>query len=89
MDTKTSVAFVISKDKKPSIKITGDVTLKELAIDDEKNNPLFRLPRLDVSIASAEPLLKDLSSFTNSDPIPRAESRAESGGCAQRRITFS
>ena len=58
MDTKTSVAFVISKDKKPSIKITGDVTLKELAIDDEKNNPLFRLPRLDVSIASAEPLLK-------------------------------
>ena len=58
MDTKTSVAFVISKDKKPSVKITGDVTLKELAIDDEKNNPLFRLPRLDVSIASAEPLLK-------------------------------
>ena len=58
MDIKTSVAFVISKDKQPSVKITGDVTLKELAIDDEKNNPLFRLPRLDVSIASAEPLLK-------------------------------
>jgi uncharacterized protein involved in outer membrane biogenesis len=58
MDTHTNVAFVTSKDKRPSVKITGDVTLKEVAIDDEKNTPLVRLPRLDVSIASAEPLLR-------------------------------
>jgi uncharacterized protein involved in outer membrane biogenesis len=60
MDVKTNVAFIVPKDNKPSLKVMGDVILKEVAIDDEKNNPLIRLQRLDATIASAEPLLKNI-----------------------------
>jgi hypothetical protein len=60
MDVKTNVVFIVAKDNKPSLKVMGDAVLREVAIDDEKNNPLIRLQRLDATIASAEPLLRSV-----------------------------
>ena len=38
--------------------LTGNAALKKVALDDEKNNPLFRLPLLEIGIAPSEPLKK-------------------------------
>ena len=56
LDTQTELTFIQYKDKGPSITVTGNVSLNKVALDDEKKNPLLRLPLLEVGIASAEPL---------------------------------
>jgi hypothetical protein len=38
--------------------VSGNVSLKKVALDDEKKNPLFRLPFLEIGIAPSEPLKK-------------------------------
>jgi uncharacterized protein involved in outer membrane biogenesis len=58
LDTETQLSFVEYKDKGPSLTLTGNVSLKKVALDDEKNNPLFRLPLLEIGIALTEPLKK-------------------------------
>jgi hypothetical protein len=57
-DTATRIFFIQTKEKTPSLTITGNVSLKNIAVDDAKGKPLLRLPLLDVSIAPSEPLLK-------------------------------
>jgi uncharacterized protein involved in outer membrane biogenesis len=56
LSTKTSVSFIQHRDKKPSIAIKGDTTLKDLAVDDLGKQRLLRIPVLQVSAASLEPL---------------------------------
>jgi uncharacterized protein involved in outer membrane biogenesis len=56
LSTKTSVSFIQHRDKKPSITIKGDTTLKDLAVDEEGKQRLLRIPMLQVSAASLEPL---------------------------------
>jgi uncharacterized protein involved in outer membrane biogenesis len=58
LDTQAKISFIQSKDKKPSLIVTGNISLKKIAVDDEKNKPLLRLPLLDISIATSEPLSK-------------------------------
>ncbi len=58
LDTQTKFAFIEYKDKGPSLTVTGNVSLKKVALDDEKKNPLFRLPLLEIGIAPSEPLKK-------------------------------
>jgi uncharacterized protein involved in outer membrane biogenesis len=58
LDTETKILFVENKGKEPSLTISGNVFLKKVALDDEKKDPLFRLPLLEVGIASSEPLKK-------------------------------
>ena len=58
LNTETQLSFVEYKDKGPSLTLTGNVSLKKVALDDEKNNPLFRLPLLEIGIAPSEPLKK-------------------------------
>jgi uncharacterized protein involved in outer membrane biogenesis len=58
LDVQTKVSFIQYKDKGPSLTVTGNVSLKKVALDDDKKNPLFRLPLLDVGIAPTEPLKK-------------------------------
>ncbi len=58
LDIQTKLSFIETKDKKPSITISGNVSLKKIAVDDGKNKPLFRLPLLGVSIAPSEPITK-------------------------------
>jgi uncharacterized protein involved in outer membrane biogenesis len=59
LDVKTKLVFIQYKDKKqPVITVTGDVSLKKIAVEDEQNQSLIQLPKLDLSIASAEPMTK-------------------------------
>jgi uncharacterized protein involved in outer membrane biogenesis len=58
LDTQAKISFIETKDKKPSIRVEGNVSLKKIAADDMHNKPLLRLPLLDVFIAPSEPLSK-------------------------------
>jgi len=58
MDTDVKISFIETKGRDPALTVTGNVSLKNMAVDDEKNKPLFRLPLLDISIAPSEPLLR-------------------------------
>ena len=60
LDTQTHLSFIQYKDKGPSVTVSGNVSLKKVALDDEKKNPLFRLPLLEIGIAPSEPLKKVL-----------------------------
>ncbi len=56
MDTAVKVSFLETKQRKPSLTVAGTLSLKNVAVNDEKDKPFFRLPLLDVSIAPSEPL---------------------------------
>jgi uncharacterized protein involved in outer membrane biogenesis len=56
LDTETKISFVEYREKGPSLTVSGNVSLKKVALDDENKNPLFRLPLLEVGIAPSEPL---------------------------------
>jgi len=56
LSTKTSISFIQNRDKKPSITIKGDTTLKDIVVDEEGKQRLLRIPTLQVSAASLEPL---------------------------------
>ncbi len=56
LSTKTSVSFIQHQDKKPSITIKGDTTLKDLAIDELDKQRLLRIPMVQVCALSLEPL---------------------------------
>ncbi len=58
LDTEAKISFAQHKDKEPSLAVSGNVFLKKVALDDEKKNPLFRLPLLEIGIAPSEPLKK-------------------------------
>ena len=56
LDAQTKVSFTQYRDKGPSVTVTGNVSLKKVALDDEKKKSLFRLPLLEIGIAPTEPL---------------------------------
>jgi uncharacterized protein involved in outer membrane biogenesis len=56
LDVQTQISFIQHRDKQPSLTLTGNVSLKKVALDDHKKNPLFRLPLLEIGIAPTEPL---------------------------------
>ncbi|MBA4417028.1 MAG: hypothetical protein C0392_03815 [Syntrophus sp. (in: bacteria)] len=58
MDLMSRISFVQPKDKAPSLVITGDIALKNIAVDDLQKHPVLRLPSITASISSIEPLLK-------------------------------
>jgi len=58
LDTKLNLAFSRSRDKKSSVKIAGDVALKQFAVDDKTGQPVIRIPELNIAMASIEPLEK-------------------------------
>lgn len=58
LDTETRISFIEYKDKGPSLIVSGKVSLKKVALNDENENPLFRLPLLEIGIAPSEPLKK-------------------------------
>ncbi len=70
MDMATKIAFIQPKNKAPILRVSGDITFKNIAVDDLKKHSIVRLPALALSIVSAEPLLKTahLSKFVISSP---------------------
>ena len=70
-DTAVKVSFIETKEKKPSLTVAGTVSLKNIAVNDEKDKPFFRLPLLDVSIAPSEPLSQTIHLSKVIDSIAR------------------
>lgn len=60
VDAQVNLSYIQHREKKPTLKISGDVALKQLAVDDQKGRPLIRFPLLGVSMASVEPFIPDL-----------------------------
>ena len=89
LDTQTKIAFIQYKDKGPSLTVTGNIALKKVALDDEKKNPLFRLPLLEIGIAPTEPLKKDRSPLQDLHPIPGIDCSEESEWGPQYRCLSS
>ncbi len=75
LDVKAKITFYQQKGKPPTANTTGELTLKKIAVDDPRQNPLLRLPRLEASIASARPLLKSFHLKKISIHAPEAEIR--------------
>jgi uncharacterized protein involved in outer membrane biogenesis len=80
LDTDAKISFIETKQKKPTLTVTGDVSLKKIAVDDEKNKPLLRLPLLGVSIAPSEPLSKIIHLSKISIQSPELEIRRDEKG---------
>ena len=80
LDTDAKISFIETKEKKPTFTVTGDVSLKKIAVDDSQNKPLLRLPLLAVSIARSEPLSKIIHLSKISIQSPELEIRRDEKG---------
>jgi uncharacterized protein involved in outer membrane biogenesis len=88
LDTQTKLSFIERKDKKPSITISGNISLKKIAVDDGKNKPLLRLPLLDISIAPSEPISKIIRLSKILIQSPELEIRRDEKGVANVQTLF-
>jgi len=88
LDTQTKISFIQSKNKKPSLTVAGNVSLKKIAIDDEKKKPLLRLPLLDISIAPSEPIAKIIHLSKISVQSPSLEIRRDEKGAVNLQSLF-
>jgi len=80
LDTQIKISFVQHRDKQPSLTVTENVSLKKVALDDNKKNPLFRLPLLEIGIAPTEPLKKIIHLSKISIQSPELEVKRGSEG---------
>lgn len=60
VDLKARVTFTQSKDKMTALSAAGNVSVRQLVVNDVSNKPVVRLKSLDVGIASLEPYLKSV-----------------------------
>jgi len=88
LDTQAKISFVETKDKKRSLTVAGNVSLKKIAIDDEKKNPLLRLPLLDISIAPSEPIAKIIHLSKVSVQSPALDIRRDGKGAVNVQSLF-
>jgi hypothetical protein len=58
MDASINLKFSEPKGKQSALTLAGTVALRQIAINDMQKGPILRLPRLDLSIAAAQPLLR-------------------------------
>jgi uncharacterized protein involved in outer membrane biogenesis len=80
LDTDAKISFIETKQKKPSLTITGNVSLKKIAVDDGQKRPLLRLPLLETSIAPSELLSKVIHLSKISVQSPELEIRRDEKG---------
>ncbi len=80
LDAQIKLSFIQTKDKKPSVTIAGNVSLKKIAVDEGKNKPLLKLPLLDISIAPSEPIAKIIHLSKISIQSPALEIRRDEKG---------
>lgn len=80
LDTQTKISFIETKGKKPSLIVAGNVSLKKIAVDDQQNKPLLRLPLFEISIAESELLSKIIHLSKISIQSPELEIRRDEKG---------
>jgi uncharacterized protein involved in outer membrane biogenesis len=88
LDTQVKISFLQSKDKKSSMTVTGNISLKKIAVDDGQNKPFIRLPLFDISIAPSEPLSKILHLAKVSIQSPELEIRRDEKGMLNVQSLF-
>src|SRR4030043_1225118 len=77
LDTQAKISFVQPKGDKPSLTVTGNVSLKKIAVEDQQNKPLLRLPLFEISIAESELLSKVIHLSKISIQSPELEIRRD------------
>jgi hypothetical protein len=60
LDTKLKVAFIIPTDKSPSLKISGDLALRNIILNDLNDNKILKIPALHIAITELAPLTSDI-----------------------------
>ncbi|MBN2437763.1 MAG: DUF748 domain-containing protein [Deltaproteobacteria bacterium] len=60
LDVKAKLSYRQQKDQAPFLSLAGNVTLKNVALDDLNGKPLLRLPSLSVDMASVRPLAGEI-----------------------------
>jgi len=88
LDTQTKISFLQSKDKKPSLTVTGNISFKKIVLEDGQNKPLLKLPLLDISIAPSEPLTKMIHLSKVSIQTPELEIRRDAKGALNVQSLF-
>jgi uncharacterized protein involved in outer membrane biogenesis len=80
LDTELKLSFIKTKEEQLSRTLTGNVSLKNIVVNDEKDKPFFRLPLLDVSIAPSRFLSKIIHLSKVSIESPEVEIRRDENG---------
>jgi uncharacterized protein involved in outer membrane biogenesis len=80
LDTELKLSFIKSEEGKLSRTLTGNVSLKNVVVNDEKDKPFFRLPLLGVSIAPSRFLSKIIHLSKVSIQSPEVEIRRDENG---------
>lgn len=60
LDSRAKVSFTQSQGGDRSLNVTGDLSLKKIALNDQKGTPLLRLPAINISIAPTNPIAKTI-----------------------------
>jgi hypothetical protein len=80
LDTRIKISFIETRDKKPSVTVSGNVSLKKIAVEDGQKKSLLRLPQFDIFIAPSEPLSKIIHLSKISIQSPELEIRRDQKG---------
>jgi len=88
LDTQAKISFLQSKDKKPSMTVTGNISFKKIVLEDGQNKPLLKLPLFDVSIAPSEPLEKIIHLSKVSIQSPELEIKRDGKGALNVQSLF-
>ena len=88
LDTQAKISFLQPKDKKPSVTVTGNISLKKIVVEDGQNKPLLRLPLFDISIAPSEPLSKIIHLSKVTIQSPELEIRRNDKGALNVQSLF-
>ncbi len=88
LDTQTKISFFQSKEKNPSLTVTGNISLKKIVVEDEQNKPLFRLPLFEIAVAPSEPLSKVIHLAKVSIQSPELEIKRDEKGMLNVQSLF-
>lgn len=88
LDVQTQISFLQSQEKKPTLTVTGNLALKQVALDNQDKKPLFRLPLLQVGIAPTEPLRMAFHLSKISIQSPEVDIRRSPGGALNIEALF-
>lgn len=80
LDAKLTAVFVRQRTTGFTLAVKGDISLRELSVDDTRGIPVVRIPTLDVGLASVEPLVRKAHVSRISLQFPELSVRREKTG---------
>jgi uncharacterized protein involved in outer membrane biogenesis len=80
LDAKLAISFVRQRPTGQTLAVRGDVGLRDLAVDDKRGDPVFRISSFGVALASVEPLVRKVHLAKVSLQSPELTVRREKTG---------